>query len=79
MAIKEIIDKILLESFYKYEIKKFVLIKYKICKFATVSCLRYINMKNGMKFRKVIIAHCKIAFYSPVSDIWNKIIKSIKD
>jgi hypothetical protein len=72
------IDKILLKSFYRYEIKKFVLIRYKIYRFATASCLRYIDMKNGIKFRKITVAYCKIAPCSPASDMWNKIIRSTK-
>jgi hypothetical protein len=79
VTIEKMIDKILLKFFYKYEIKKFVFIRYKICRFTTASCLRYIDMKNGMKFRKVTVAYCKVASYSPVSDIGNKVVRNIKD
>jgi hypothetical protein len=79
MAIKEMVDKILLEFFYKYEIKKFVLVKYKIYRFATAFCLRYTDIKNDMKFRKVIVAHYKVASYSPASDMGNKIIRNTKN
>jgi hypothetical protein len=73
------VDKILLRFFYKYEIKKFVLVRYKIYRFAIVSCLRYTGMKNGMKSRKVTVAYCKIALCSSTSDMGNKIIRSTKD
>jgi hypothetical protein len=78
MTIEKMVDKILLGFFYRYEVKKFVLIRCKIYRFAIASYLRHTDRKNGMKSRKVTVAHCKVAPCSPASDMGNKVVRSIK-